>query len=143
MLKGLPAFVFVGFTILAYHYIDKSLKKIISIPHIVGGLCMVAILGGYYSLYELYNESTSVVPGLLDQSTQRTPLRHGLWKSIKHIIAYPFDNIFHFLPWSIFGVMFLRKDIWTIIKSNRYIYYTSVCFLANSCTILSSDSNWT
>ena len=131
MLKGLPAFVFVGFTILAYHYIDKSLKKIISIPHIVGGLCMVAILGGYYSLYELYNESTSVVPGLLDQSTQRTPLRHGLWKSIKHIIAYPFDNIFHFLPWSIFGVMFLRKDIWTIIKSNRYIYYTSVCFLAN------------
>jgi len=78
LLKGLPAFVFVGFTMLAYHYINKSLKKIISIPHIVGGLCMVAIIGGYYILYGAYNESTAVVPGLLDQSTQRTPLRHGL-----------------------------------------------------------------
>lgn len=131
LLKGLPAFVFVGFTMLAYHYINKSLKKIISIPHIVGGLCMVAIIGGYYILYGAYNESTAVVPGLLDQSTQRTPLRHGLWKSIKHVIVYPFDNIFHFLPWSVLGVMFLRNDIWKIIKSNRYIYYCSVCFLAN------------
>ena len=131
LLKGLPAFVFVGCTMVAFHYTDKSLKKIISIPHIVGGLFMVGILGGYYMLYEVYNESTSVVPGLLDQSTQRTPLRHGLWKTIKHIIVYPFDNIFHFLPWSIFGVMFLRKDIWKVIKANSYIYYVSVCFLAN------------
>lgn len=131
LLKGIPAFVFVGFTLLAYHYIDKSLKKIISIPHIVGGFFMLAILGGYYALYDLYNESTSVVPGLLDQSTQRTPLRHGLWKTLKHIITYPFENIFHFLPWSVLGVMFLRKDIWNIIKSNRYIHYISICFLAN------------
>ena len=131
LLKGLPAFIFIGFTLSAYHYVDKSLKKIISLPHIIGGLVMVAILGGYYSLYDVYNESTSVVPGLLDQSTQRTPLRHGLWKTIKHIFSYPFENIFHFLPWSVLGVMFLRKNIWQIIKSNRYIHYVAVCFIAN------------
>lgn len=131
MLKGLPAFVFVGFTIIAYHIVNRSLKKIISIPHIVGGLIMIAILGSYYALYEVYNESTAVVPGLLDQSTQRTPFKHGIWKSIKHIIVYPFDNIFHFLPWSVLGVMFLRRDIWQVLKSNRYIHYLSVCFLAN------------
>ena len=131
LLKGLPAFVFVGCTMMAFHYMDKSLKKIISIPHIAGGLCMVTILGGYYMMYGVYNESTSVVPGLLDQSTQRTPLRHGIWRTIKHIFIYPFDNIFHFLPWSVLGVMFLRRDIWNIIKRNRYIHYVSICFLAN------------
>lgn len=131
LLKGLPAFVFIGFTLIAYHYINKSLKSILSLPHIIGGLTMLAILGGYYSLYEVYNESSSVVPGLLDQSTQRTPMRHGLWKTIKHIFSYPFENIFHFLPWSVLGVMFLRKDIWRIIQANRYIHYVSVCFLAN------------
>lgn len=131
LLKGLPAFVFVGCTMLAYHYIDKSLKKIINLPHIIGGLVMLAIIGSYYALYQGFNESTAVVPGLLDQSTQRTPLRHGPWKTIKHIFLYPFDNIFHFLPWSIFGVMFLRKDIWKVISGNRYIHYVAVCFLAN------------
>lgn len=131
MLKGLPAFVFVGLTIIAFHIIDNSIKKIISLPHIIGGLCMATLLATYYYLYSQYNVGDRVLPALMDQSTQRTVLRHGIWKMVKHIFTYPIDNIYHFLPWSVLGVMFLRKDIWHIIKANKYIHYISVCFLLN------------
>lgn len=131
LLKGLPAFLFIGGTLLAYHWVRKDWKKLWSPAHIVSIIAMLFIVGAYYFYYGEHNESTAVIPGLVDQSTQRTVLRHGVLKMLLHIITYPFENIYHFLPWSVIGVLFLRKDIWQVIKAKEYIHYISVCFLIN------------
>lgn len=131
LLKGLPAFLFVGGTLLAFHWVKGRWNKLWSWQHILGIVSMVGIIGSYYYVYGEYNENGSVITGLVDQSTQRTVLRHGIWKMLLHIITYPFENIYHFLPWSLVGVLFLRKDIWKVITENEYIHYVSLCFLIN------------
>ncbi|MEM9681573.1 MAG: glycosyltransferase family 39 protein, partial [Bacteroidota bacterium] len=51
LLKGLPAIVFVGITMLTYLIYKKDWKRIFSIQHIASGLLCLAIIGGYYGVY--------------------------------------------------------------------------------------------
>ena len=131
-LKGLPIFVFLGATFLACLIVNRNWKTFFHPSHFIGILLFFGVLGLYYYLYGIYSENTfGNISGLTRQSTMRTPLAFKFKEVLLHLLTYPFEFIYHFLPWSLFVVLLFKKGVVKILKQNSFFYYCCVCFLGN------------
>ncbi|MBK7872381.1 MAG: glycosyltransferase family 39 protein [Saprospiraceae bacterium] len=131
LMKGLPAVVFQGFTLLAFFIYQKQVRKLFSIQHIIGGLLFILIVSGYYLIYNEYNSLSNVFTTLFSESSKRTVVNFGIWKTILHLFTFPFEMIYHFLPWALMIVYFIRKDIVKLILQDKFITYNLLIFIAN------------
>jgi 4-amino-4-deoxy-L-arabinose transferase-like glycosyltransferase len=131
MLKGLPSIHFLIFTIVTVHFIFDDKKHIYSKHHLIGILISGLVLSLYFYGYNQYMEAGKTITPLLDQATRRTIVKYEIWNVIKHIFTYPFENIFHFFPWSLLGLLVFQKDLYSKLKTNKYIFYVSIAFLSN------------
>ena len=98
MLKGLPAIVVQGFTLLAFFIYHKQFKKLFTIPHLAGGLLALFLLGVYYFIYHQHNSLQDVFTTLVSESSKRTAVEFGIRKTIIHLFTFPFEMVYHFLP---------------------------------------------
>ena len=121
MLKGFPSLLFQGITLLTYFIYQRNWKKLFSIQHIAGILLFALIVGGYYFAYFQQADGLKTIEGLLDQSTRRTAIhdQYNYLQFFLHLITYPFENIYHFLPWSIMAIYFFSKSAIKKIKNKH------------------------
>ncbi len=133
MLKGLPTLLFQSLSLLVFFAYKKDLKRLLSKEFFYGISIFILIVGTYYSYYFYSNPNNSAIDGLVDQSTRRTLIhdKHDLWDFIVHIFTYPFENMYHFLPWSIMFIYIIRRDLFKIIYANEFLKYCFVIFMAN------------
>jgi 4-amino-4-deoxy-L-arabinose transferase-like glycosyltransferase len=132
LLKGIPAVVFQGLSILTALYFFQQMKsKFFSWQHITGILIGLSPLALYYSLYA-YKVSLPVVFSiLLEQSMQRTGTHFGWWKTLVHIFTFPFEQIYHFLPWSVLILPVFHPKFLSWIKQHPFIKYNFWMLLVN------------
>lgn len=132
LLKGFPAILFFGLTLVWIIYLDRSLlKRIFCLPHLVSLIIPLALIGGYYLIYNQSGEVENSVSGLLDQATRRTIIRYDLVDVIKHIFLYPFENLYHFLPWSLLVFGLLLKKSRNEVFTDPFVLFCSGAFLIN------------
>lgn len=133
LLKGLPSLFFVAVTLLVLFIQGKQFKMLFNWRHFLGIGLLVLIVGGYYLLYFTRNtlEPVKVFEVLTGEVTRRTVVRFGLWKTILHVLTYPFESIYHFLPWSVMVILFLWKGSLKFIRQNRFLRYILLVFLFN------------
>lgn len=132
MLKGFPSFLFLGGSMLAFFVVDKRWRKVLHPSHLLGVLLLLVIVGGYYLAYaQASGEVAGSLAGLGRQSTMRTPITHGLSAVFTHLITYPFEVLYHFLPWTIFVVFGLRKKGIALLREQPFFAYVALCFLIN------------
>lgn len=131
LMKGLPSIAFQGITIFIVLLAEKKLRKLFSIQHFAGIGLFVLLIGGYFLIYSQYNQIESFFDTLWEQSSKRTPLEHGILGSVQHMLTFHFENIYHFIPWTLLIILFIRKDIISILKSNRFIWLVTIVFVAN------------
>lgn len=132
LLKGLPSVVFLGFTLLTWFLYKRSFKKLFSLPHILGGLILLLIVGGYYVAYYLKNPDLErVFATLFSESSKRTITNYSVGDTILHVFSFPFEMIYHFLPWTLLVIYYFRKDIKQLILKDDFITYNLLIFLAN------------
>lgn len=131
MLKGFPSVLFQGFTLITWFVVEKQFKKLFTWKHIIGGLVFVSIVGGYYLLYFKMNPTERLVEGLAQQSTTRTFIDQGWWNTFEHLFTFPFEMVYHFLPWSLLIIHFFRKDIKSQIWGNKFILFNFLIFMVN------------
>lgn len=131
MLKGLPAVVFQGTTMLVYFAYRRSFRRLFSWQHILGGAAFALIVGGYYMVYAHYNGLDTVFTTLFRESSKRTVTHFGIKETVLHLFTFPFEMLYHFLPWSLMAIYFIRKDIVALIRQNSFITFNLIAFLAN------------
>jgi len=131
LMKGLPSLVFQGATLLAFFLYKKDFKKLFSFAHIVGGILFLLIVGAYYFTYNQYNSLETVFNTLLFESSRRTASTHGMGSTILHLFTFPFEVIYHFLPWTILVILFFQKGIKKILSADPFIIFCLVTFFAN------------
>ena len=131
MLKGLPAVAFQGITLLTWFAYQRRFWRLFSLPHIAGGLLFLVLVGSYYLAYHQYNSLYEVFPTLLSESSKRTVVQYGIGETILHIVQFPFEMIYHFLPWSLLVIYFFRGGVLQKIRQNDFIVYCLLLFLAN------------
>jgi 4-amino-4-deoxy-L-arabinose transferase-like glycosyltransferase len=131
MLKGYPTFLFMGCTLSAMVFITRDYKRLFHPGVIVGAAIFCSVVGGYYYLYNQYHDVSRTFMPLLEQATSRTGIWHGIGQVILHIFTYPFENIYHFLPWSLMAILLVRKGIIARLKSNDFVWFCWWAFVAN------------
>ena len=131
LLKGYPALAFLGITILVGLFLNRSWKKVFHPYHLLGILSMVILIGSYYYLYSQYNDIENTISPLLSQATIRTVIKYNYSDALVHIITYPFENVYHFLPWSLIAVLLFRKDFMSILRSNSFVFFSFWAFVFN------------
>lgn len=131
MLKGLPTFHFLIFNILIVHFIFGKWKKLLHPSFILSLLGFISALGLYFYSYNMYVDASKTVAPLVLQAALHSVIHHSIADIVVNMFLYPFENIYHFLPYSIFGILALRKDIFALINSNKYLLFCSMSFIAN------------
>ncbi len=129
LLKGFPSIVFLGLSLFILFFYWKKLRALFCWEHLIGIGIAAGMVGlYYYGFNQRYDYSASFAP-LLSQATQRTIINHSIQETIIHIFVYPFENVYHFLPWSLLGIMAFDKRSWSIAKANPFVVISALLFL--------------
>lgn len=131
MLKGLPSIVFQGLSVFAILGWMRAWKRFVYPSHLLTGLACVAVLTLYYWQYSHYVDLEAVFTRLFQESGKRTAAAHGIEESIKHVLAFPFEMSYHFLPWTLLLAYLLQPGSWSRLKANDFAAFCLVVFLVN------------
>jgi len=131
LMKGLPALVFLGITLLVHFISRRKFLKLFSIQHVSAFLLLLLIVALYFLAYSKYNSLENYFDALWAESAKRTFIDNPFLESIKHIVTFPFEFIYHFLPWTLLVVLLFKKGVLKFIWQNELSKYFSLVFLAN------------
>jgi len=133
LMKGIPALAFQGITLVTWFFIEKKVKHLFSIHHVLGGFLFLLIIGGYYLLYYFDNSQNlnSLLHTLLNESAQKSVVGAGIWPGILHIFTFPVELIYHFLPWTLFVVYLFKKGVRKTLWADPILRFFLIVFLAN------------
>lgn len=133
LLKGLPSLFFTAASLLVLFIQGRKFKLLLNWRHFSGIFLLILIVGGYYLLYFLRNpiEPGQVWEVLSGEVTRRTVVEKGIWKTLLNLVTYPFENIYHFLPWSVLVLVLFGKDSFRRIKQNPFLWYSLLLFIVN------------
>ncbi len=134
MLKTLPAIVFLGISIFIILLLEKQLKKLFHVSHFLGIFCFLIIVAPYYYLYHEANGLWTLVERIFSESSQRTLIESSVFNTIRHLFQFPFDFIFHFLPWSVMIIYFFRKGMFKKIWQDKFLK-ANFCILIGNLII--------
>ena len=131
MLKGLPAIVFQGITLLTLFISEKKTRQLFSLPHVVGGMVFIILVGGYYLIYHQYNSLENVFATLWGETTQRTVVNQGWWSTLKHLFEFPYEMTYHYAPWTFLIIFTFIKGFWKTTLKNKFLKFNLLVFLFN------------
>ena len=132
LLKGLPAVVFQGLSMLATLWFFKSFRhKFISKEHGIGIAIGILPVFLYYIVYAQQVSLAEVFATLSDQSLQRTATHHGMLKTVIHIFTFPFEQLYHFLPWSLVMLMLFHPRCRQWIRENQFVRFNLLMIAVN------------
>jgi 4-amino-4-deoxy-L-arabinose transferase-like glycosyltransferase len=130
--KGMPSILFQGFTILTLLIYTRNFKRFVSWQHIVSGLCCVLLVGLYFYNYSRYNNNLEgYLATIWDQSSQRTAANVSFWKSIKHVLLFPFEYLGHLFPATLLVAFCFHRDFLKVLWRNSFLKYCALVFLVN------------
>jgi len=131
LLKGLPTLVFLALTLLALFIWKKDYSKLWSADHFKGMFVFLVIVGGYYAVYLQFNSLEDLFPKMIKQSTRRTMVEYGWLPTVKNLFTFHFEQVYHFLPWSILVIYIFQKGVFKKILSNDFLTFCALTFAVN------------
>lgn len=131
MMKALPSVAFQGITLLVFFIYKKDFKRLFAWQHFLGFFIFAGLLFLYYYVYSGYNTLEELLPNLLTESTKRTVVRYGWWRTFGHLFTFPIEQVYHFAPWSLFIIFLFSKKAIREIFRDPFLKYNFMVFAAN------------
>lgn len=133
MTKGLPSLVFQSFTLLSWFVYTKQFRRLWHPAHFAGIGLFLLIVGSYYWAYFSRNHIplSNVADVLFEESTKRTVVTFGVVETALHLLTFPFEMIYHFVPYMLLLALLVRANSWAVLRTNSFIAFNVVVFLAN------------
>lgn len=131
MLKGLPAIVFGGVTLLTTTIFFKQPRKLVSTANFANALWFIIPTVTYFYLFSLHYPLDEYILNLWSESSKRTVVDKSPISSILHLFTFPGQFIVDTAPWSFFGLIFLSKKYRQFVKQNTFLRFTFRLLLAN------------
>lgn len=129
--KSIPTIVFLGISLLVTFWLKKDLKKLFSLAHLTGILLFSAIIGFYIVLYAQMHDPSALLSGLWTDSSKRTIINGMGAELFRQMFRFPLETLKNLLPASILIIFAFRKDLLAVLKSNPFILFSLLIFLAN------------
>ena len=129
--KGPPSVAFQALTLLPWLIWHREWKLLFSWQHILNGLLFLGLVGGYFWVYDRYDDGLGFAVRLFKEAAQRTGLETTIWDTLAGLISFPGLLIKLMIPWSLFLVFWWRKDFWRQLKSNPFLKFCAIFLLFN------------
>ena len=88
-------------------------------------------MGGYLWAYVQYRPLEVLLPNLAEESVKRTAAVFGWWETVKHVFRFPFDSVYHFLPFSLLILAWADRHFWPRIRQNRFVFFNFLMLAVN------------
>ncbi|NND32903.1 MAG: phospholipid carrier-dependent glycosyltransferase [Saprospiraceae bacterium] len=131
MLKALPSLVFLVLSLLTAIVYFKSWKRLLSWQHLMGIITFCILVGFYFWLYAREGPITELLSVFVSESTQRTAIKYGYWAAILQVGRFPFEMIYHFLPWSLMIVLVFQTKLIAKISQESLVAFAAITFFVN------------
>jgi 4-amino-4-deoxy-L-arabinose transferase-like glycosyltransferase len=141
MLKGIPAIVFQGFTLLTAAFFFKAWKQFVSLKHVLASLWFILPTALYLYAFSQEFPILDFINNLWEESSKRTVIQKSFWEGVKHIISFPFQFIIDTSPWSLLLFIFIDKDLRDVVKKNTFLRFCFLLFLTNVLVYWLSPDN--
>ncbi len=130
--KGFPSIAFAGISIISLAFLRRNWKMIFSLPHILGGIIFLIIVGTYFRAYNAQNDAVEFIEVLWSRSSNRTVAeRPDIFNFVWHIFYYPLDTIKNVMPATLFIPFLFRKKFLQTIRQNKFITFSAIILLFN------------
>lgn len=131
LLKGLPAPVFLAFSLVGLAWQRRAYRFLFHPAHFFGiALFLVAMLG-YGYVYSQNHDLKALLYRFWTESSQRTVLEKSWIDALVHIPVFPLEYVMHLLPWTLLGVAMLRQDFFEKLKANPFVLFLSIQLISN------------
>lgn len=130
-LKGLPALSFQACTLTVLCVYRKNFKSLLSLNHLTGIAVFLLFTAIYYYEYGSYASTSTLFTNIVSQSSQRTPIATDIVDSLIHLVQFPIQFILDFSPFSFFIVFAFRKNVYSILKENEFIFLSFLFIISN------------
>jgi 4-amino-4-deoxy-L-arabinose transferase-like glycosyltransferase len=133
LMKGLPPIVFQFFTLLGWLIYTKDWKRIFSAAHLGATLFFIVPVGLYYFTYLTINDHSvsTLIETLWTESSKRTVAEHGILESLKSMLEFPLENLYHFAPWTLLIAALFKKGIFKKLWGNGFMRYLLIIGFLN------------
>jgi len=124
MLKGLPALVFQGLSLLSVFICHRQFRRLLYWQHVLGLGVLVLLLGSYFYAYSQYNSLDTYFYTLWHESSQRTVVEKSWLSTVQHLFTFPFELfVYHILPWSLLIIYVWRRAFWRQILQHDFLRF--------------------
>ena len=131
LMKGLPSFLFQGFTIVLWFVYQKEWKRLFSLAHFTGILLFLLVVVGYFYAYSQYNSLEVYFDELYGQAAMRTVVDKPWYEGVLNIFTFPFENIGHLFPSSLLVLFAIRKGIFRRWMGSEFTAFTLLVLAVN------------
>ncbi len=132
LLKGMPALVFQGITLLVWFSLNGKFSMLFSLKHLAGLGVFVTIVGAYFWVYSRYNPLSDYFTALWTESTKRTAIDNTFFDTFLHLLEFPLNFLYFFLPWTLLAIPLffspLRRKLIFQNEMTRFFFWV---FVAN------------
>lgn len=133
LLKGLPPVAFQLITLIGWFIYTRQVRRLLHPAHLAGIVLFLFITGSYYWLYFSRNAIplSDVASVLFNESAKRTGLQFGLGKTLLHLLTFPFEAFYHFVPYLLLVVLLVRRGLWHMLNENSFVTFNALTFSTN------------
>lgn len=129
--KGLPAVLFLGFTLIAYLSFERKLKYLWSPTHFLGILIGFGIPALYFYQYGRYQDVGFYLANLVGEATEKSAFQKDWLAVLKQTTLFPFKLLLFIAPWSlIIFTRFFKRDSLKI-DGNALLKFALIFIAAN------------
>lgn len=131
LLKGFPAIVFQGLSVLAALWFFGQVRRLFSWAHLRGIFLAAAILGAYLAVLSFYRPLDVFLSNLLHESTKRTVIAYDWGRFWAHLVKFPLESQYHFLPWSLLLLFWFQRSFRTALQGQPFIAFNFLILVVN------------
>lgn len=131
LMKGLPSFLFQGFTVGLWLIYKRDWKKLISASHFAGIAVFLLIVVGYFYTYSQYNSLETYFGELYGQAAMRTVVDKPWYEGVLNLFVFPFENFGHLFPTSLILIFMFRKGTIKRWMSNDFLSFVLLTLAIN------------
>jgi 4-amino-4-deoxy-L-arabinose transferase-like glycosyltransferase len=131
LLKGLPGLVFQVLTVGMHRLWQRDGRRLFHPAHFIGITLFLLLIGGYYTLLLQGADAATIFGTLFNESAQRTPTHHSIGETLLHVLSFPFEMTYHFLPWSLLLLFFLPLKALRSRLRHPFLGFATLVFMAN------------
>ena len=138
LMKGIPAIVFQGFTLIGLLVISGEWKQLFNWKHGLGILTFWGLVGTYFLAYQTQQDGLGYLTNLFQESKQKSVVESNASAIAWHLLLFLPNTLSLLLPWSLIPLLLLRKanrinwldNVWLrfaliFIACNIWIYWLS------------------